>query len=127
MNGALVIPASPGEVADKLSILDLKVERIADPARVANVVVERDALRAAWVEAGLPALEGMPEWPELVAVNSALWEVEDALRQHEARGDFGEAFVALARSVYRYNDHRAAVKKRINLGLGSRLVEEKSF
>lgn len=127
MTGTLSIPASPGEVADKISILRLKVERIADPGRVANVVIELDALRAAWVAAGLPELETLPEWPELVAVNTALWEVEDALREHEGRQDFGQAFVTLARSVYRHNDHRAAIKKRINLALGSRIVEEKSW
>lgn len=127
MTGTLSIPASPGEVADKISILRLKVERIADPGRVANVGIELDALRAAWTAAGLPELESLPEWPELVAVNTALWEVEDALREHEGRQDFGQAFVALARSVYRHNDHRAAIKKRINLALGSRIVEEKSW
>lgn len=127
MTGTLSIPASPGEVADKISILRLKVERIADPGRVANVGIELDALRAAWVAAGLPELEALPEWPELVAVNTALWEVEDALREHEGRQDFGAHFVALARSVYRHNDHRAAIKKRINLALGSRIVEEKSW
>ena len=127
MSAHLTIPASPGEVADKLSILDLKAERIMDAARVANVLVERDALRLAWAEAGLPPYDSLPEWPELVAVNGALWDVEDALRQHEAQGDFGAEFVALARSVYRHNDHRAALKRRMNLSLGSRLIEEKSF
>ena len=127
MTGALSIPASPGEVADKLSILRLKVARIADPARVANVALELDALSQAWTDAGLPPFEALPEWPALVEVNTALWDVEDALRQHERRADFGPEFVALARSVYRHNDHRAAVKKQINLSLGSRIVEEKSW
>jgi hypothetical protein len=123
----LTIPASAGEVIDKLTILEIKLERIADAAKRANVEREAEALLAAW-RAAVP-----DEAPvaELVAglreVNGRLWEVEDELREHERRGEFGEAFVALARAVYRTNDRRAALKRGINERLGSTLVEEKSY
>ncbi|HZF77065.1 MAG TPA: DUF6165 family protein [Acetobacteraceae bacterium] len=123
----LTIPASAGEVIDKLTILEIKLERIADAAKRANVEREAEALSAAW-RAAVP-----DEAPvaELVAglreVNGRLWEVEDELREHERRGEFGEAFVALARAVYRTNDRRAALKRGINERLGSTLVEEKSY
>jgi hypothetical protein len=123
----LTIPASAGEVIDKLTILEIKLERIADAAKRANVEREAEALSAAW-RAAVP-----DEAPvaELVAglreVNGRLWDVEDELREHERRGEFGEAFVALARAVYRTNDRRAALKRGINERLGSTLVEEKSY
>jgi hypothetical protein len=123
----LTIPASAGEVIDKLTILEIKLERIADAVKRANVEREAEALSAAW-RAAVP-----DEAPvaELVAglreVNGRLWEVEDELREHERRGEFGEAFVALARAVYRTNDRRAALKRGINERLGSTLVEEKSY
>jgi len=123
----LTIPASAGEVLDKLTILDIKLARIADATKRANVAAERAQLGAAW-DAALPDPRGVADLAsELRAVNEALWEVEDALREAERAGDFGPAFVALARSVYRTNDRRAAIKKRVNERLGSVLVEEKSY
>jgi hypothetical protein len=123
----LTIPASGGEVIDKLTILDIKLARITDPAKRANVAREHAALLEAWRDA-VPdpaALEGLVD--ALRGVNEALWEVEDALREHERRRDFGAAFVELARSVYRTNDRRAELKREINARLGSALVEEKSY
>jgi hypothetical protein len=125
------IPASPGEVLDKLTILDIKLDRIADAAKRANVAREHQALTEAWdaALAGRPGL--LPQLAEhraaLRAVNEALWEVEDALREHERRAEFGARFVELARSVYRTNDRRAALKRQVNDLLGSALHEEKSY
>ena len=123
----LTIPASAGEVLDKLTILEIKRTRIADPAKLTNIAREHAALAAAWA-AALPDPEAVADLAEaLRAVNAALWEVEDALREHERRGDFGPDFVALARRVYRENDRRAALKREVNQRLGSTLSEEKSY
>ena len=121
------VPISPGELIDKLAILEIKVERIADPKSRANVVRERDALakvrdRAVRATPALSRLAG-----DLKAVNAELWRIEDELRDCERRGDFGADFIALARAVYRTNDRRAALKREINTLLGSELVEEKSY
>lgn len=120
------VEVSLGEVVDKISILTLKVRKLHGEA-LQNVQREHDGLRSAWQQGGLPSLEELPEWDPLCRVNAALWEVEDALRNHEARGDFGQEFVARARSVYRLNDERAALKRTLNLRLGSTLIEEKSY
>ena len=121
------VPISPGELIDKLAILEIKVERIADPQSRANVVRELDALtrvRDRTVRA-TPALRRLAG--DLKTVNAELWQIEDDLRDCERRGDFGPSFIALARAVYRTNDRRAALKREINLLLGSALVEEKSY
>ena len=115
------------DVLDRLTILALKVERLPTAAARANATRERDALREAWRTEGLPAPESLDDYAALAAVNDALWAVEDALRAHERDGDFGPEFVARARSVYALNDRRAALKRALNLALGSRLVEEKSY
>lgn len=120
----LEVPFSYGDVVDRVTILELKAQRLADPARRANVERELALLRARWATAGLPT---PPETAALREVNTALWEVEDALRRLEAAGDFGPAFVELARRVYHLNDQRAALKRAVNLGLGSGLVEEKQY
>ncbi len=116
-----------GDVADRLSILEIKIARLPSEAARHNAGTEAEALRRGWAGAALPPLESLPEWDPLCAVNRALWDVEDALRGHESRGDFGPSFVDLARSVYRFNDRRAALKRAINVRLGSSLVEEKSY
>jgi hypothetical protein len=121
------VEASLGDVVDRLTILRIKAARIAaEPARV-NVRAEAAALEAAWAAAGLPAVEALEEWGPLLAVNEALWEVEDRLRDLERQGDFGADFLAAARSVYFTNDRRAALKRAINLRLGSTIIEEKSY
>ncbi|WP_270938782.1 DUF6165 family protein [Falsiroseomonas oryzae] len=121
------IPASPGEVLDKLTILEIKLDRIADATKRENVAREHAALTAAWDAAvgDRPALA--PLRAELRAVNERLWDVEDELREHERRGAFDAAFVELARAVYRTNDRRAALKRQVNDLLGSTLREEKSY
>lgn len=123
---AILIPVAPGELIDKLTILRLKRERIADPAKLANVRHEETALAA--VAESLPPSPRLAElWQELYAINARLWVIEDDIRNRERAGDFGPRFIALARAVYRVNDERAAVKKAINLHLGSALIEEKSY
>ena len=116
-----------GDVVDKVTILLLKQEHIADAAKQANVRRELEVLRAAWAAEGLPPMPTLEAWEGLCAVNAQLWKVEDDLREHEARRAFGQRFVDLARSVYKLNDQRAAFKRAINDALGSELVEEKSY
>lgn len=116
-----------GEVADRISILRLKVERVADPGAREQVCAHLAALEAAWARAGLPALEHAPGFSELCAVNARLWAVEDALRACERNGRFDGDFVALARSVYQLNDRRAALKRTLDEVLGSPLREVKSY
>ena len=118
-------PISWGELIDKLTILELKAARLSDPAALANVRRELAALaplEAAAKDARLPALRAA-----LAEVNAGLWDIEDRIREKEAAADFGAAFVELARSVYRQNDRRAALKREISLALGSDLIEEKSY
>lgn len=122
---ALLAPISAGELIDKITILRIKAERIA-AEKQPNVRHELRLLEdlAARELAGvnLDALTA-----ELTAINAGLWDIEDGKRDCERRGDFGPAFVALARSVYIENDRRAAVKRRINEAAGSDIVEEKSY
>ncbi|WP_368414998.1 hypothetical protein [Falsiroseomonas sp.] len=123
----LTIPASAGEVIDKLTILEIKLARIADEAKRANVATEHAALLAAWRQA-VPDETAIAEAiAGLRKVNEELWDIEDEIREQERRSDFGADFVRLARAVYFTNDRRAALKKEINLKLGSALVEEKSY
>ncbi len=124
---AVMVPVSPGELIDKITILEIKAARFRDAGKRRNVA--RDLARLAAVrDASLAASAALaPLAAELKAVNEHLWEVEDALRQHEARGDFGAAFVTLARAVYQNNDRRGALKRRIDALLGAAIVEEKEY
>jgi hypothetical protein len=116
-----------GELLDKITILEIKLARISDPAKLANVRVELEALssEAERVVGRRPPLETLKE--ELKRVNQTLWHVEDEIRQCEQRKEFGARFVELARTVYIENDRRAAIKRRINEASGSRIVEEKAY
>lgn len=126
MTSTPVVPVSWGELIDKITILEIKAERIADPSKRANVARELEALSAVSDRGAKP--EGLaPLVRALREVNEALWTIEDDIRECEAKGEFGPRFVALARSVYRNNDRRADLKRRINALLGSGLVEEKSY
>ena len=124
---ALKVEVSVGELLDKITILEIKSERIADAAKVANVNKELDILRRTWAASELSATDITELMVQLKAVNEELWEIEDGIRVKEAAGQFDEKFIALARSVYFRNDVRAEVKKQLNLLLGSSLVEEKSY
>ena len=123
----LNVQTSPGEFLDKLTILEIKSERIADPAKLANVRRELELLRATWAASPLAARDVSALLAGLRAANEALWEVEDRLRACEAGQRFDAEFVELARTVYRTNDRRAAIKRQLNLQLGSDLLEEKSY
>ncbi len=120
-------PISPGEFLDKLTILEIKIERIADPGKLENVRRERALLRAEWEASPLARADVTAQFEELKQVNQALWEIEDEIRVKEAAQAFDAEFVELARAVYRTNDRRAAIKRAINLALGSDLIEEKSY
>ena len=111
---------------DKITILEIKTRRLTQPKALANVQRELAALTpvAAEIEAD-PRLAAIRAG--LVEVNKALWEIEDLIQEKEALRDFGPEFIALARSVYRHNDQRAALKRQINLTFRSDLVEEKSY
>jgi tetratricopeptide (TPR) repeat protein len=125
--GTVRVPVSPGELLDKIAILEIKAERIADAGKLANVRRELEGLRQTR-DSSLPRSAELDALAaELKVVNEQLWDVEDAIRLCEQAGDFGPRFVELARSVYLTNDRRAALKRRINDVLRSTLVEEKSY
>lgn len=123
----ILVPISPGELLDKITILRIKAARIRDSAKLGNVRVELEWLERVWRESGaaIPAIAA--DEAELQRVNSALWDIEDRIRDKERAGAFDAEFIELARAVYVTNDERAAAKKRINTALGSRIVEEKSY
>ena len=124
------IEVSNGEILDKVSILEIKLERITDAQKLSNIKNEWDALQnAVRIIAGLanPKEEFHQAVKALRATNEALWDVEDALRLNEKAKDFGDTFIALAREVYVLNDQRAALKSTINILTGSNLREEKSY
>jgi hypothetical protein len=119
-------PVSVGELLDKLAILQIKAERVENPQQRVNIKRERDAL--AVIAESYRAREGIgPLVADLKAVNEALWELEDKIRDCERRKDFGDAFRAHARAIYVTNDRRAGLKKRINALCGSALIEEKAY
>jgi len=124
---SIMAPISAGELVDKITILRVKAARIGDPAKEANVRKELAMLEAIAADA-LPASADIDRLTgELAEVNAALWDIEDGKRDCERRQDFGDRFVALARSVYIENDRRAAIKRAINEAAGSDIVEEKSY
>src|SRR5689334_14066636 len=121
----ILIPISPGELLDKITILRIKSVRMDDVAKLGNVRLELGLLEKTWQESGCAAIDVAAEERALQNVNERLWDIEDRLRDKEAVQTFDRDFIELARSVYIANDERAAIKKRINLKLGSRIVEEK--
>ena len=123
----LLVPISPGELLDKITILRIKSARMSDAAKLANVRHELRLLEQTWAGAVPAGADLADEERALQEVNERLWEVEDKLRELEAAKRFDEDFTGLARAVYFNNDERAAIKKRINTRLGSALVEEKSY
>ena len=123
----LLVEIGPGELIDKITILRIKSERMSDPARLANVrhelaVLERARNAHLSDSTDLRALEA-----DLKVINEQLWDIEDDIRNCEKQGDFGPTFIGLARAVYKTNDRRAALKKKINLLTGAAIVEEKSY
>lgn len=127
MSGTVTIEIAPGELIDKITILEIKTEFIGDPEKLANVRIELETLSKSRDLAIEPSAEMDRLTADLKAVNLALWKIEDDIRDCERDGNFGPEFVELARAVYKTNDRRAALKREINTLLGSRLVEEKSY
>ena len=121
------VPISFGELLDKISILEIKAERISDPAKRANVEHELRLLEETWRAAPEAKVELDAQRAALRAVNLKLWDIEDDIRSKERAQAFDEEFVRLARAVYHENDERARIKREINVALGSALVEEKSY
>ncbi len=118
-----LIPVSWGELLDKITILEIKVARLRDPAAVANANHELSLLR----DVAGDCVGVAEQLNALRAVNARLWHIEDDIRKHERAADFGPRFVALARSVYHENDERGRIKRAINRALNSALVEEKQY
>ena len=127
MNTPILIEVGPGELIDKITILEIKVERITDADKLKNVRYELETLSKAQREGMQDSPELRRLWAELKTINEALWLIEDDIRDCEAQKDFGPKFIELTRAVYITNDKRAAVKKQINMLTGSAIVEEKSY
>ena len=123
----ILVPVSFGELLDKITILQIKSERITDTTKLANVRKELAALEATWSAHPAAAADISALHAELKAVNEQLWDIEDDIRLKDKAQAFDNGFVELARSVYFRNDERARIKKAINLALGSGYVEEKSY
>lgn len=123
----ILVPISPGELLDKITILRIKSQRMTDPAKLRNVRVELAQLEKTWRDSGSAIAAVSPEEAALQRVNESLWDIEDHIRDKELAQAFDARFIELARAVYVTNDERAAIKKRINTLLGSRIVEEKSY
>jgi hypothetical protein len=121
------VPISHGELVDKITILEIKSERIGDAAKHSNVRTELEALLGVWNREAAGRADVSAERQALRAVNEALWDIEDRIRDKERARSFDAEFIELARSVYIRNDERAAIKRAINDRLGSALVEEKSY
>jgi len=126
MDGILV-PISPGDLLDKITILRIKAARIEDAGKLGNIRWELAVLEQNWRQAVPAIAELAADEAALARVNTELWDIEDRIREQEAQRRFDASFVELARAVYLRNDERAAIKQRINLKLGSTILEEKSY
>ena len=121
------VPVSPGEVLDKITILEIKSERMTDPEKLANVRAELTLLQDTWSKSVREDDVVRTLHAQLKEINESLWVIEDDIRDKERVREFDQRFIELARSVYFTNDRRSAVKKQLNLHLGSRIIEEKSY
>ena len=121
------VPVSIGELVDKITILEIKNERLTRPEALDNVRRELGLLNESLAALGLDQGTLAPLRAALKAINEKLWDIEDRIRVKEASQTFDAGFIELARSVYRCNDERAALKRQVNEATGSLLVEEKSY
>ena len=121
------VPISPGELLDKITILRIKSRRMSDPQKVQNVRVELAALQETWSSSAYARIDIAADIEALQTVNERLWVIEDDIRDKERAQAFDAEFIRLARAVYVENDERAAIKRRINVTLGSSIIEEKSY
>jgi hypothetical protein len=124
---SILVEIAPGELLDKITILEIKKARIRQPDKLKNVQIELATLDASRSKAIARSETVDKLTTELRAVNESLWDIEDEIRQCERAGDFGSRFIELARSVYHQNDRRAALKRQINDLLGSKIIEEKQY
>jgi hypothetical protein len=118
------IEVSNGEIIDKLTILQIKLERITDKAKLLNIKKEYDELKEA---SSLIISTDDPLYTGLYQVNCELWDIEDHIRDLERKKDFGDDFISTARAVYFKNDKRSLLKRDINIKTSSGLTEEKSY
>jgi hypothetical protein len=126
MEGGIVkIEVSNGELVDKVSILSIKLQKVTSKKKLANIQKEYEILVQSLQEINISIQD--KDFKELVKINQDLWTIEDRIRKKEARKEFDETFIELARSVYHKNDQRSAVKRRINLNTNSLLIEEKEY
>ncbi len=123
----ILVPISPGELLDKITILEIKSERMDDPQKVANVRHELGLLSKVWSDSLTEDTTISDLHRLLRSINEGLWEIEDHIRDEERHDRFGERFIELARAVYATNDKRAQAKKDVNVHLGSDIIEEKSY
>ena len=123
----IMVPISPGELVDKITILEIKKERLESTEKIANVLVEYGLYKQVRKSALPPSPEIDDLARQLKAVNERLWDVEDDVRNHEQMQKFDDRFIELARSVYLLNDRRAKFKRQINDLCGSSFTEEKSY
>ena len=124
---ALLIPGSPGELVDKITILEIKAAKISEKVKQSNILYELGVLMKSYEENITVSVKLTDLKRELKKVNESLWDIEDDIRSCERRADFGSDFIKLARSVYFENDRRASLKKDINILLASKIIEEKSY
>ncbi|MFL2555753.1 MAG: DUF6165 family protein [Gammaproteobacteria bacterium] len=124
---SIKIELSVGELLDKISILQIKVERINDSSKLENIKKELSVLLSLWEGSVYVNHDLESEKNKLKLVNEELWDIEDKIREKEREQVFDKEFIELARSVYITNDKRADIKKIINSKTGSELVEEKSY
>ena len=123
----LLVSVSPSELLDKMTILEIKSERIDDTKKVMNVRHELELLSKVWSDSVTEDKVIINLRQQLKTINEKLWEIEDDIRNEEQQNRFGKKFIELARAVYVTNDKRAQIKKDINLYLGSEIIEEKSY
>jgi hypothetical protein len=127
MIAEIKVPISPGELVDKITILEIKSARMTDAAKLANVRTELTMLQDTWRTSAYASQDITAQWASLRKINEKLWDIEDDIRDKERARKFDQEYIELARAVYVTNDERAAVKREINTKLGSRIVEEKSY
>ena len=123
----ITVEVSTGEFLDKISILEIKSERIQDPSKLSNINKELEILKKTWAESSASQTDVSTLMAELKTINETLWDIEDRIRIKESQAAFDEEFIELSRSVYITNDRRSDVKRQLNQALGSNLMEEKSY
>ena len=124
---SIKVELSVGELIDKISILQIKAERIIDRSKLENINKELDVLMSLWKDSINSNNNLESEINDLKAINEELWDIEDKIRDKERNQVFDKGFIELARAVYITNDKRAYIKRIINSKTGSELIEEKSY